>query len=102
ALNVMEQASVNAMVAVGMTYVIVSGGIDLSVGSLLALSGVVLADAMQHGWAPPAAIAAALVAGTGTGLVNGLGIALGRLPPFIMTLGMMSVARGARSEEHTS
>jgi ribose transport system permease protein len=95
ALNVMEQTSINAIVAVGMTYVIISGGIDLSVGSLVALSGVVLAAALKAGWPIPLAIGAALAVGAATGLVNGLVIALGRLPPFIMTLGMMSVARGA-------
>lgn len=94
-LNVMEQTSINAIVAIGMTYVIVSGGIDLSVGSVLALSGVVLAAALKAGWPAPLAIAAALGAGAGSGMVNGALIAFGRLPPFIMTLGMMSVARGA-------
>jgi len=95
ALNVMEQTSINAIVAVGMTYVIIAGGIDLSVGSLVALSGVVLAGALKAGWSPGLAIVAALAVGAGAGLVNGLIIAFGRLPPFIMTLGMMSVARGA-------
>jgi ribose transport system permease protein len=95
ALNVMEQTSINAIVAVGMTYVIIAGGIDLSVGSLVALSGVVLAGALKAGWPPSLAIGAALAVGAGAGLVNGLIIAFGRLPPFIMTLGMMSVARGA-------
>jgi ribose transport system permease protein len=95
ALNVMEQTSINAIVAVGMTYVIIAGGIDLSVGSLVALSGVVLAGALKAGWSPSLAIVAALASGAGAGLVNGLVIAFGRLPPFIMTLGMMSVARGA-------
>jgi ribose transport system permease protein len=95
ALNVMEQTAINAIVAVGMTYVIVSGGIDLSVGSLLALAGVVLAEALKSGWPVIVAVAVALGVGTATGLLNGLGIAFGRLPPFIMTLGMMSVARGA-------
>jgi len=95
ALNVMEQTSINAIVAVGMTYVIISGGIDLSVGSLLALAGVVLAGALKAGWPAALAIAAGLGVGAATGLINGLVIAVGRLPPFIMTLGMMSVARGA-------
>jgi ribose transport system permease protein len=95
ALNVMEQTAINAVVAVGMTYVIIAGGIDLSVGSLVALSGVVLAGALKAGWSTPLAIVAALAVGAGAGLVNGLVIAFGRLPPFIMTLGMMSVARGA-------
>src|SRR2546422_1497659 len=95
ALNVMEQTSINAIVAVGMTYVIISGGIDLSVGSLVALSGVVLASALKSGWPIPLALAAGLGVGAATGLLNGVVIAFGRLPPFIMTLGMMSVARGA-------
>ena len=95
ALNVMEQTSINAIVAVGMTFVIVSGGIDLSVGSLVAFTGVVLAAALKSGWPAPAAVCAALAVGAACGLANGLVIALGRLPPFIMTLGMMSVARGA-------
>jgi len=95
ALNVMEQTSINAIVAVGMTFVIISGGIDLSVGSLVALSGVVLASTLKSGWPVPLAMAAGLGVGAATGLINGLVIAFGRLPPFIMTLGMMSVARGA-------
>ena len=94
-LNVMEQTALNAIVAVGMTFVIVSGGIDLSVGSIVALSGVVLASALQAGWPVPAAIATGLVVGAFSGLVNGLLITRGRLPPFIATLGLMSVARGA-------
>jgi len=94
-LNVMEQTSINAIVAVGMTYVIISGGIDLSVGSLLAVAGIVLALALHAGWPVPVASAAAVVVGVLLGVLNGAGIALGRLPPFIMTLGMMSVARGA-------
>jgi ribose transport system permease protein len=94
-LNVMEQTAINAIVAVGMTYVIISGGIDLSVGSLLAVAGVVLALALKAGWPVPVAALAAVAVGALSGLANGIGIAFGRLPPFIMTLGMMSVARGA-------
>ena len=59
-LNVAQQTSINAIVAVGMTYVIVSGGIDLSVGSIVALSGVVLGAALQDGQALPVALALAL------------------------------------------
>jgi ribose/xylose/arabinose/galactoside ABC-type transport system permease subunit len=95
ALNVMEQTSINAIVAIGMTFVIISGGIDLSVGSLVAVAGVVLAGVLKAGWPIPVAIAAGLAIGAATGLINGIVIAFGRLPPFIMTLGMMSVARGA-------
>jgi ribose transport system permease protein len=94
-LNVLEQTSINAIVAVGMTFVIVSGGIDLSVGSVLALAGVVLASALSAGVPLPAAILLALVVGTACGVINGLLVSFGRLPPFIVTLGMMSVARGA-------
>jgi ribose transport system permease protein len=93
-LNVLEQTALNAVVAVGMTFVIISGGIDLSVGSVLALAGICLALALEAGVPAPVAIAIALSVGTACGLVNGLLITLGRLPPFIATLGMMSVARG--------
>ena len=91
----MEQTSINAVIALGITYVILSGGIDLSVGSLLALSGVVLATALQAGWPAPVAIAVGMAVGGACGLLNGLLITRGRLPPFIATLGMMSIARGA-------
>ena len=93
-LNVAQQTALNAIIAVGLTFVIISGGIDLSVGSLVAFSGVMMADLMQKGVAVPLAVLAGLATGFGWGLVNGLLITLGRLPPFIATLGMMSVARG--------
>jgi ribose transport system permease protein len=94
-LNVLEQTSINAIVAVGMTYVIISGGIDLSVGSVLAVSGIALALALEGGVPSPVAIVLALSTGTACGVTNGVLITFGRLPPFIATLGMMSVARGA-------
>ena len=94
-LNVLEQTSINAIVAVGMTFVIISGGIDLSVGSVLAVSGIALALALAGGVPAPLAIGIALVVGFACGLLNGLLVTWGRLPPFIATLGMMSVARGA-------
>jgi ribose transport system permease protein len=93
-LNVMEQTSINAVIALGMTFVILSGGIDLSVGSLVALSGVVMASALQSGLPLPVALLAGVLSGALGGLVNGSLVTLGRLPPFIATLGMMSVARG--------
>ncbi len=93
-LNVLEQTSINAVIAVGMTFVILSAGIDLSVGSVLALSGVVMASLLQGGWAPPLAVGVGLAAGFVFGALNGVAIAWGRLPPFIATLGMMSIARG--------
>jgi ribose transport system permease protein len=94
-LNVLEQTALNAIVAMGMTYVIISGGIDLSVGSVLAVAGIGLALALESGLPAPLAIAIALALGLSCGLINGLLITAGRLPPFIATLGMMSVARGA-------
>lgn len=93
-LNIAEQATIIAIVAVGMTFVIITAGIDLSVGSVLAFAGVVMASVLHSNLPLPVA----LVAGLGTGLLcgmgNGLLITTGRLPPFIATLGMMSVARG--------
>ena len=94
-LNVAEQTSINAIVAVGMTFVIISGGIDLSVGSIVALSGVVLGTALQDGQPLAIALIAALAAGLACGLANGALISWGGLPPFIVTLGTMSIARGA-------
>jgi ribose/xylose/arabinose/galactoside ABC-type transport system permease subunit len=94
-LNVMEQTAINAVIAVGMTFVILSAGIDLSVGSIAALAGVVMADRLQAGWPLLPAIAAGVLTGALCGLASGLLITRGKLPPFIATLGMMSVARGA-------
>jgi len=94
-LNVVEQTSINAIVAVGMTFVIVSGGIDLSVGSIVALSGVVLGTALQSAHALPVSLLLAFATGVACGLTNGALISWGSLPPFIVTLGTMSIARGA-------
>jgi ribose/xylose/arabinose/galactoside ABC-type transport system permease subunit len=94
-LNIAEQTSINAIVAVGMTFVILSGGIDLSVGSIVALSGVVLGTALKGGQPLPVALLLALGVGLLCGLINGTLISWGGLPPFIVTLGTMSIARGA-------
>jgi ribose transport system permease protein len=94
-LNIAEQTSINAIVAVGMTFVILSGGIDLSVGSIVALSGVVLGTALQGGQPIPVALLLGLLVGLACGLANGALISWGGLPPFIVTLGTMSIARGA-------
>jgi ribose/xylose/arabinose/galactoside ABC-type transport system permease subunit len=94
-LNVAEQTAIIAIIAVGMTFVIISGGIDLSVGSVLAFSGIVMASTLHAGTPLPAALLAAPGTGILCGSVNGLLVARGHLPPFISTLGMMSVARGA-------
>jgi ribose transport system permease protein len=94
-LNIAEQTSINAIVAVGMTFVILSGGIDLSVGSIVALSGVVLGTSLQSGQPMAAALLLGLSTGLACGLANGALVSWGRLPPFIVTLGTMSIARGA-------
>lgn len=94
-LNVAQQISINAIIAVGMTFVIITAGIDLSVGSLVAFSGVILASVLQAGVPLPIAILIGLGVGLCCGMINGLLITHGRIPPFISTLGMMSVARGA-------
>ncbi|WP_327403944.1 substrate-binding domain-containing protein [Streptomyces sp. NBC_01288] len=94
-LNVGVQAAVTAILAFGVTFVIVSAGIDLSVGSVAALSATVLAwSATQHGVPVFLAVVLAIATGIAAGLVNGFLIAYGKLPPFIATLAMLSVARG--------
>jgi ribose/xylose/arabinose/galactoside ABC-type transport system permease subunit len=93
-LNVLEQTAINAIIAAGMTFVIISAGIDLSVGSLVAVAGVVLASALHAGLPIPIAIVVALGVGFLFGMLNGIAITWGHLPPFIATLGMMSIARG--------
>ncbi|WP_406445250.1 substrate-binding domain-containing protein [Streptomyces sp. NBC_01613] len=94
-LNVGVQAAVTAVLAFGVTFVIVSAGIDLSVGSVAALSATVLAwSATSHGVPVVIAVVLAVATGIVAGLVNGFLIAYGKLPPFIATLAMLSVARG--------
>jgi ribose transport system permease protein len=79
----------------GATLVLVVGGIDLSLGAILALSGVVTALALRAGWPIPLAIAGGLALSAGVGTLNGLLVTHFRLAPFIVTLGTMSLARGA-------
>ncbi|MFI6933243.1 substrate-binding domain-containing protein [Streptomyces sp. NPDC050287] len=94
-LNVGVQAAVTAILAFGVTFVIVSAGIDLSVGSVAALSATVLAwSATSHGVPVVIAVVLAVATGIAAGLVNGFLVAYGKLPPFIATLAMLSVARG--------
>ena len=91
-LNVLRQNSMLGIVALGMTFVILTGGIDLSVGSLLAVAGVVAAYLADYGLV--VALIAAVAASAFLGLINGVVIAKGRIQPFIVTLGMMIAARG--------
>ncbi len=94
-LNVGVQAAVTAILAFGVTFVIVSAGIDLSVGSVAALSATVLAWSATSAGVPVfLAVLLAIATGVACGLVNGILISYGKLPPFIATLAMLSVARG--------
>jgi ribose/xylose/arabinose/galactoside ABC-type transport system permease subunit len=93
-LNVTRQVSINAILAAGMTFVILTAGIDLSVGSLLALSGAIMAGLLASGKPLLAGIGAGLALGALVGLVNGLVITRGKVQPFIATLGMLTIARG--------
>lgn len=94
-MSVALQVTSIALLGIGMTCVIITGGIDLSVGSVLALAGVVAALAVKE-WGMPVPIGMALGIATGTlcGLINGLAVTRLKLPPFIATLSMMMVARG--------
>ncbi len=92
--QVVRALSFIAIMAVGQALVIIAGGIDLSVGSLLGMSGVVSAVLLNDGFSVPAATALGLLSGLASGFVNGLLVTEAKLPPFIATLGMMSIARG--------
>jgi ribose transport system permease protein len=104
-LNVLRQISVNLCLSLGMTLVILTGGIDLSVGSLLALSGAIAAGVLKHGVPLPwfgvslqftivGAVLTGLLVGLVCGGLNGIVITRFRIPPFVATLGMLSIARG--------
>lgn len=92
--QVIRALSFIAIMAVGQSSVIISAGVDLSIGSLLGLSGVVTAVLLNNGMSIPLAVAIGLLTGLACGFVNGLIITKAKLPPFIATLGMMSIARG--------
>ncbi|EEH96972.1 ribose ABC transporter permease [Clostridium tertium] len=93
--NVFTQVSVNAIIAVGMTFVILTGGIDLSVGSTLAISGALSASIIKSTGSVTLAIIVAALVGIAIGLVNGLLISKGKLQAFIATLATMTIFRGA-------
>ena len=93
-LNVLRQVSINALIAFGMTFVILTGGIDLSVGSILALTGAVTAGLMAGGVDPILAMFLGLLLGAVLGAINGLIIAKGKVAPFIATLATMTIYRG--------
>ncbi|KMN34897.1 MULTISPECIES: ABC transporter permease [unclassified Chromobacterium] len=93
-LNVMRQVSINALIAFGMTLVILLGGIDLSVGSILALSSVLTAMLLQAGVDPLLATLLGILSGALMGCCNGLVISKGKVAPFIATLASMTILRG--------
>ena len=93
--NVFTQVSVNAIIAIGMTFVILTGGIDLSVGSTLAISGAVGASIVKSTGNVFLAIIVAAVIGIAVGLINGLLVSKGKLQAFIVTLATMTIFRGA-------
>ena len=92
--NIILQCAINAVIACGMTFVILTGGIDLSVGSVVAFAGIMMGVILQSGMPLGVAILGAIVAGGVCGAVNGTLVTRFKLPPFIATLGMMSVVRG--------
>jgi len=94
-LNIFRQVSINALIAFGMTFVILTGGIDLSVGSVLALSSALAAGCMANGMNGLFAMAIGLLAGFAMGALNGVIITKGRVAPFIATLATMTIFRGA-------
>ncbi|WP_342541443.1 ribose ABC transporter permease RbsC [Heyndrickxia sp. FSL K6-6286] len=93
-LNLLRQVAINALIAYGMTFVILTGGIDLSVGSILALSSALMAGMMVSGLDPILAIIIGCLLGGVMGMVNGLLITKGKMDPFIATLATMTVFRG--------
>ncbi|MCI9595513.1 MAG: ribose ABC transporter permease [Lachnospiraceae bacterium] len=92
--NVFKQITVAGVVGCGMTFVILTGGIDLSVGSILGLSGVLAAGVLESTGNPVFAIALALAVGVLCGAINGFFVSFCEIPPFISTLGMMTLLRG--------
>ena len=92
--NVFKQITVAGIVGCGMTFVILTGGIDLSVGSILGLSGVLASGVLASTGNTAAAVAVSLVVGVACGAVNGFFVSVCGIPPFISTLGMMTLLRG--------
>ena len=92
--NVLRQVSISALIAFGMTFVILTGGIDLSVGSTLALTGAVAASLLASGMDPLIAMGIALILGLILGAINGVIITKGKVAPFIATLATMTIYRG--------
>ena len=93
-MNIVNQASINAILAIGASIVILTGGIDLSVGSVVGFVGIFLAMNIKEGMSIPVAIILCLICGAVIGLFNGILISYGKVPAFITTLGSMQAVRG--------
>lgn len=94
--NIIRQVSINGILAVGMTFVILTGGIDLSVGSVMAFTGTIMVGMMVNMGLPPvAAVVIGAILGAVIGYINGTFVAYARIPSIIVTLAMMEIARGA-------
>lgn len=94
-INVIRQVTMVAILGIGMTFVLIAGEIDLSVGSIAALAGIVVAMAMKAGISVPVSILLALLTGGCCGMLNGAIHVYARIPSFIVTMGMLNIARGA-------
>lgn len=94
-LNILRQTSINTTIAIGMTFVILTAGIDLSVGSVLAFTGAVAASLVAGGFSLPVVIIATLALGAGLGALSGVIVSVGGVQPFIATLVTMTLLRGA-------
>lgn len=93
-VNILKQASINGILSFGMMFVIIAGGFDMSVGSTVAFAGILAALLGNGDYPLILPLLVAMIAGLGVGIVNGVGVSVGELPPFIMTLGTMTGVRG--------
>ncbi len=93
-VNILKQASINGILSFGMMFVIIAGGFDMSVGSTVAFTGIVAALLGQGQYPLIVPLAVAMLSGLAVGIINGVGVSIGDLPPFIMTLGTMTAVRG--------
>lgn len=93
-LNILRQISMTGILAIGMTFVCITAGIDLSVGAQIAMVTVFTAAIVERADNIPLGIIVGILCGAAIGILNGLGVAIGRMPAFVMTLGTTSIARG--------
>lgn len=92
-INIARQCSINLILATGMTFIVLTGGIDLSVGGVMALVGTLIAGFMRDGMAVGMAVTIGLLIGTSTGLLSGFLVTYGKIPAFITTMAMLTISR---------